>query len=136
MTVAGSNAVPVQEYEKNAVAPRPKLSVCVPFYNEEESIAPLHRAVVEAVEPLNVPFEMVFVDDGSRDDTVKIATEIARRDPRVRVVKFRRNYGQTAAMAAGIEAARGDVIVTMDGDLQNDPRDIGQFLELIDQGYD
>jgi len=118
------------------VAPRPKLSVCVPFYNEEESIAPLHRAVVEAIEPLNVPFEMVFVDDGSRDDTIKIATEIARRDPRVRVVKFRRNYGQTAAMAAGIEAARGDVIVTMDGDLQNDPRDIGQLLELIDQGYD
>ena len=136
MTVAGSRAVPEPEYEKNAVAPRPKLSVCVPFYNEEESIAPLHQAVVEAIEPLNVPFEMVFVDDGSRDDTIKIATEIARRDPRVRVVKFRRNYGQTAAMAAGIEAARGDVIVTMDGDLQNDPRDIGAFLELIDQGYD
>jgi glycosyltransferase involved in cell wall biosynthesis len=96
----------------------------------------LHRAVVDAVEPLNVPFEMVFVDDGSRDNTVKIASELAHRDPRVRVVKFRRNYGQTAAMAAGIEAARGDVIVTMDGDLQNDPRDIGEFLALIDQGYD
>ena len=136
MLVAGSRSVPDPEYEKNAVAPRPKLSVCVPFYNEEESIAPLHRAVVEALEPLNVPFEMVFVDDGSRDNTVKIATEIARRDPRVRVVKFRRNYGQTAAMAAGIEAARGDVIVTMDGDLQNDPRDIGEFLQLIDKGND
>jgi glycosyltransferase involved in cell wall biosynthesis len=122
--------------EKNAVAQRPKLSICVPFYNEEESIGPLHQALVEAVEPLNVPFEMVFVDDGSRDATVKIATELAHRDPRVRVVKFRRNYGQTAAMAAGIEAARGDVIVTMDGDLQNDPRDIGEFLALIEQGYD
>ncbi|HVY81515.1 MAG TPA: glycosyltransferase family 2 protein [Steroidobacteraceae bacterium] len=118
------------------MAPRPKLSICVPFYNEEESIAPLHQALLEAIEPLNVPFEMVFVDDGSRDATVKIATELAHRDPRVRVVKFRRNYGQTAAMAAGIEAARGDVIVTMDGDLQNDPRDIGEFLALIDQGYD
>jgi glycosyltransferase involved in cell wall biosynthesis len=118
------------------VAPRPKLSVCVPFYNEEESIGPLHTAVVEALEPLGVPFEMVFVDDGSRDGTLATAVDLARRDPRVRVVKFRRNYGQTAAMAAGIEAARGDVIVTMDGDLQNDPRDIGAFLELMDQGYD
>ncbi len=79
---------------------------------------------------------MVFVDDGSRDSTLAIAVGIAKQDPRVRVVKFRRNYGQTAAMAAGIEAARGDVIVTMDGDLQNDPRDIPQFLELIEQGYD
>ena len=67
---------------------------------------------------------MVFVDDGSRDRTLAIAVELARRDPRVRVVKFRRNYGQTAAMAAGIEHARGEIIVTMDGDLQNDPADI------------
>jgi len=108
----------------------------VPFYNEEQSIEPLHAALVQALEPLHVPFEMVFVDDGSRDDTLVIAARLAERDPRVRVVKFRRNYGQTAAMAAGIEAARGDVIVTMDGDLQNDPRDIGAFLELIEQGYD
>lgn len=121
---------------KEAVAPRPKLSVCVPFYNEEESIQPLHAAVVEALAPLEVPFEMVFVDDGSSDGTLDIAVALARRDPRVRVVRFRRNYGQTAAMAAGIEAARGDVIVTMDGDLQNDPRDIRAFLELIDAGYD
>ncbi len=118
------------------MAERPKLSVCVPFYNEEQSVEPLHAAVVEALEPLGVPFEMVFVDDGSSDGTLRIAVGLAERDPRVRVVKFRRNYGQTAAMAAGIEAARGDVIVTMDGDLQNDPRDIGAFMELMDQGYD
>jgi glycosyltransferase involved in cell wall biosynthesis len=116
--------------------PRPKLSVCVPFYNEEESIAPMHKAVVDALQPLGISFEMVFVDDGSRDSTLAIAVGIAKQDPRVRVVKFRRNYGQTAAMAAGIEVARGDVIITMDGDLQNDPRDIPQFLELIEQGYD
>jgi len=114
----------------------PKLSVIVPFYNEEESIRPLYAAITAAVTPLNIDFEMVFVDDGSKDNTVQIATEIARSDPRVRLVKFRRNYGQTAAMAAGIEYARGEILVTMDGDLQNDPADIGQFLETMDQGYD
>ena len=79
---------------------------------------------------------MMFVDDGSRDSTVAIATELARADPRVRVVKFRRNYGQTPAMAAGIEHARGEILVTMDGDLQNDPADIGLFLQKMDEGYD
>ena len=115
---------------------RTALSVIVPFFNEEESVAALHAAIVSAVEPLRIPFEMVFVDDGSRDRTVAIATDIARRDPRVRIVKFRRNYGQTAAMAAGIEHARGRVLVTMDGDLQNDPADIAEFLAKIDEGYD
>lgn len=114
----------------------PKLSVIVPFYNEEESIRPLYAAITAAVTPLNIEFEMVFVDDGSKDHTVQIATEIARSDARVRLVKFRRNYGQTAAMAAGIEYARGEILVTMDGDLQNDPADIAQFLETMDQGYD
>ena len=115
---------------------QPRVSVVVPFFNEEESIAAMHSAVVAAVEPLGVPFEMVFVDDGSRDRTAAIATEIARSDHRLRLVKFRRNYGQTPAMAAGIEHARGEVIVTMDGDLQNDPRDIGTLLAQIDAGYD
>src|SRR5215207_234570 len=115
---------------------RPKLSVIVPFFNEEESIQPLHRAIVAALEPLHVSFEMVFVNDGSRDDTLRIAVDVARRDPRVRVVNFRRNYGQTPAMAAGIEHARGEILVTMDGDLQNDPADIGLFLEKMDEGYD
>ena len=114
----------------------PKVSVVVPFYNEEESISAMHAAVVAAVEPLGIPFEMVFVDDGSRDRTAEIATEIARADHRLRLVKFRRNYGQTPAMAAGIENARGEVIVTMDGDLQNDPRDIGTLLAKIDEGFD
>ncbi len=114
----------------------PDLSVIVPFYNEEESIRAMHAAIVEAVEPLGIPFEMVFVDDGSRDRTLEVATEIARQDERVRVVKFRRNYGQTPAMAAGIEQAHGRVLVTMDGDLQNDPKDIEHFLAKIDEGYD
>jgi glycosyltransferase involved in cell wall biosynthesis len=114
----------------------PKLSVIVPFFNEQDSIEPLYAAIVGAVTPLQIPFEMVFVDDGSKDLTFARAVELARADPRVRVVKFRRNYGQTAAMAAGIEYATGEVLVTMDGDLQNDPADIEEFLRKIDSGYD
>jgi glycosyltransferase involved in cell wall biosynthesis len=114
----------------------PRLSVIVPFYNEEDSIDPMHAAIVAAVEPMQVSFEMVFVDDGSCDATALRADAIARRDPRVRFVKFRRNYGQTAAMAAGIEYASGQVLVTMDGDLQNDPEDIAKFLAKVDEGYD
>ncbi len=114
----------------------PKLSVIVPFYNEQESIRPLHAAIVAAVEPLCVAFEMVFVNDGSKDRTFEIAVDIARTDPRVRVVQFRRNYGQTPAMAAGIEHARGEILITMDGDLQNDPSDIRHFLAKIDEGND
>jgi len=114
----------------------PKLSVIVPFYNEEDSIEPMYAAIVRAVEPLNIPFEMVFVDDGSRDSTALRGEEIARRDARVRIVKFRRNYGQTAAMAAGIEYATGETLVTMDGDLQNDPADIELFLAKMAEGHD
>lgn len=116
--------------------PTPKLSVIAPFYNEEDSIGPMHEAIVAAIEPLGISFEMVFVDDGSRDATPMRAEELARRDPRVRFVKFRRNYGQTAAMAAGIEYATGEILVTLDGDLQNDPADIGLFLDKIAEGYD
>ena len=116
--------------------PPPKLSVIVPYYNEEDSIGAMHDAIVAAIGPLGISFEMVFVDDGSRDQTAARAEDIARRDPRVRFVKFRRNYGQTAAMAAGIEYATGEILVTMDGDLQNDPKDIEHFLAKMDEGYD
>jgi glycosyltransferase involved in cell wall biosynthesis len=115
---------------------RPKVSVIVPLYNEQESVRPLYAAIVQSVGELGCPFEMVFVDDGSVDDTVAIVREIARIDSRLRLVKFRKNYGQTPAMAAGIEHACGEVLVTMDGDLQNDPADIGSLLEKIDEGYD
>jgi glycosyltransferase involved in cell wall biosynthesis len=114
----------------------PELSVVVPLYNEEESLRPLYEAITNAVAPLGVSYEIVFVDDGSRDGTVRVADEIARADARVCLVKFRRNYGQTPAMAAGIAQASGEVIVTMDGDLQNDPADIGALLRKIDEGYD
>jgi glycosyltransferase involved in cell wall biosynthesis len=110
--------------------------VIVPFFNEEDSIDPMYAAIVRAVEPLQISFEMVFVDDGSRDATAVRGGQIARRDPRVRLVKFRRNYGQTAAMAAGIEYAEGEILITMDGDLQNDPADIEHFLAKMGEGYD
>jgi glycosyltransferase involved in cell wall biosynthesis len=112
------------------------LSVVVPLYNEEESVRPLYAAIVNGVEPLGVRFEIVLVDDGSRDATARVADEIARADPRVCLVRFRRNYGQTPAMAAGIAEARGEIIVTMDGDLQNDPADIGELLARIEEGHD
>ena len=114
----------------------PDLSIVVPFYNEEQNIERMYRALIAALEPLGRPFELVFVDDGSRDGTAAIATELAKQDARLRLVKFRRNYGQTPAMAAGIECARGGVIITMDGDLQNDPSDIAHFLETMESGYD
>ncbi len=112
------------------------LSVVVPVYNEEECVRPLYGAILKGVEPLGVSFEIVLVDDGSADATARLATEIARADPRVCLVRFRRNYGQTAAMAAGIAEARGEIIVTMDGDLQNDPVDIGELLARIEEGND
>jgi len=115
---------------------KPELSVIVPFFNEEANIERMHAAIVDAVEPLGEAFEMVFVDDGSHDHTLERAVDIARRDNRVRVVKFRRNYGQTPAMAAGIQQACGRILITMDGDLQNDPSDIANFLGKIDEGYD
>lgn len=108
----------------------------VPFFNEEDNVRLLYEAIVAALDSHAVTFEMVFVDDGSRDATHARAVELAKRDPRVRVVKFRRNYGQTAAMAAGIEHASGEILVTMDGDLQNDPADIERLLAKIEEGYD
>lgn len=117
-------------------AARPRLSVIVPLYNEQESIRPLYAAIVQALGDIGCSFEMVFVDDGSSDDTATIARQIARFDSRLRLVKFRRNYGQTPAMAAGIEHARGEILITMDGDLQNDPADIGLLLEQIEAGFD
>ena len=112
------------------------LSIVVPLYNEEESVAAMHAAIDSAMSGFEGRYEILFIDDGSRDRTFALASELAERDPNLRVVKFRRNYGQTPAMAAGIDTARGDIIVTMDGDLQNDPRDIGQLIEELDRGYD
>ena len=112
------------------------LSVVVPFYNEEESIGPLHEAISEALSSLDLSFEVIFVDDGSKDRTFAIAKRLVKDDPRLRVIRLRRNFGQTPAMVAGIDHARGAIVVTMDGDLQNDPTDIPHFIEKIDEGFD
>ena len=112
------------------------LSIVVPLYNEEDSVVPLYEAIAAALDSIGGRSEILFVDDGSRDRTFDTAAALAARDSRLRVVKFRRNYGQTPAMAAGIDLARGTYIVTMDGDLQNDPRDIARFIAKLDQGYD
>lgn len=114
----------------------PRLSIIVPLFNEEESIASLYDAIVNALDPLGLGYEMLFVDDGSRDNTFQRAESLALKDNHLRVIRFTRNYGQTPAMAAGIDHARGQILVTMDGDLQNDPADIPLFLEKIDEGYD
>ncbi|HEX7062222.1 MAG TPA: glycosyltransferase family 2 protein [Woeseiaceae bacterium] len=114
------------------------LSIVVPLYNEEGSVEPLYRAITDALDslPLEHGAEILFVDDGSSDTTFACAERLALLDRRLRVVKFRRNFGQTSAMAAGIDLARGTYIVTMDGDLQNDPRDIGQFIAKLEDGFD
>jgi len=113
-----------------------RYSVIIPILNEEQSIGPLYRKVSETMETAGLPFELIFVDDGSTDTSFQRLSALAAADPRVVVLKFRKNYGQTAAMTAGIEYARGSVLVTMDGDLQNDPADIPMMLEKIDEGYD
>lgn len=112
------------------------LSLVIPIYNEEESIPNLIREVHEALDDSGIDYEIVCVDDGSKDKSFALLSEMAKTDSRIVVGTFRRNFGQTAAMQAGIDAARGDNIVTMDADLQNDPRDIPAMLKKLDEGYD
>jgi len=115
---------------------KPYLSVVIPVYNEAENIPLLLERLKEALEGLGKPFEVVIVDDGSTDGTTEILKQLKPRYPWLRVVVLRRNFGQSAAFTAGLDHARGEVIVTMDGDLQNDPQDIPRLLEKIEEGYD
>ena len=114
----------------------PDVSIFLPVFNEEPNLLPLHAKLDEALKALGRSAEIVYVDDGSNDGSLKILRDIAEMDPRVRVVVLRRNYGQTAAMAAGIDAARGKVLIPMDADLQNDPADITRLLDKLDDGFD
>jgi len=110
----------------------PFLSIVVPLYNEEGNVEQLHKKIVEAGKALGKTFEIIFIDDGSTDRT----NEICRKLSPLKLISFRKNFGQTAAFDAGIKNSRGEIIITMDGDLQNDPADIGKLLEKLEEGYD
>jgi glycosyltransferase involved in cell wall biosynthesis len=114
----------------------PKYSIVVPFHNEEDNVTALYDRLKEVMEHVGDSFELVFVDDGSNDRTCRLLEEIAAVDSRVLVVKLRRNFGQTSALAAGFDHAEGEFILAMDGDLQHDPGEIPMFLEKLEEGYD
>jgi glycosyltransferase involved in cell wall biosynthesis len=137
---AAALAVPAQattspaEPAPNRVSP--EISVVVPVYNEDENVLPLHEKLDASLRALNLAYEIIYVDDGSRDRSFALLDEIAQRDAHVRLIRFRRNFGQTAAMAAGMEYSKGRVIIPIDADLQNDPADIPNLLAKMDEGFD
>jgi glycosyltransferase involved in cell wall biosynthesis len=112
------------------------LSVVIPVKDERDNLQPLHERLRSSLEPLHITYEILFVDDGSIDGTFAVLEELAARDPQVKVIRLRRNFGQSAAMTAGIDWSQGEVLVTMDGDLQNDPADIPHLLTKLAEGYD
>ncbi len=114
----------------------PKLSIVLPIYNEEESLPHLLDELRPSLEKIGLPFEIICIDDGSKDNSFAELKKLHQQDERVRVIRLRRNFGQTAAFAAGFNRARGEIIITMDADLQNDPADIPKLLAKIDEGYD
>lgn len=139
MAIQSSPWLP-DESQPPAVEPEtrdgPELSVVIPVYDEQDNVEALYEALTSSLEDLGRTYEVIVVDDGSTDDTYPRLARLASVDTRLRLIKLRRNYGQTSAMAAGFDHARGKVIVPMDGDLQNDPDDMGRLLEKIDEGYD
>ncbi len=113
-----------------------KISVVVPIYNEKDNVAILHKKIKDVMVKNSYDYEIIFVDDGSSDGTFEVMQQLAKGDKNLKIIRFRRNFGQTAAMAAGFDYAKGDVIVSLDGDLQNDPEDIPALLQKIEEGYD
>jgi glycosyltransferase involved in cell wall biosynthesis len=116
------------------MAARPYLSIVIPVFNEAANVAELHQQLTASLEPMGRPYEILIVDDGSTDGTLQRLVEIEGRDRRVRVLRLRRNFGQTAAFSAGFDHARGEVVVTSDGDLQNDPADIPRLVARLEEG--
>jgi len=111
------------------------LSVVIPAYNEEENVPILYEKLKKVLDGLGQDYEIIFVDDGSTDGTYQRLKQLAEKDSRLKIIRFKRNYGQTAAMSAGFEHAKGNVIITLDADLQNDPEDIPLLLEKLEEGY-
>jgi glycosyltransferase involved in cell wall biosynthesis len=130
--VSAPTVAPASGPEADAI----QVSIVVPVFNESESLPFLHKALVAALEDLGRTWEILYCDDGSTDGSYDHLRTFAADEPRVRVIRFRRNFGQTAAMSAGFDHARADVIIPIDADLQNDPADIGLLLEKIDEGFD
>jgi glycosyltransferase involved in cell wall biosynthesis len=128
--LAASEALP------DGMSARVRLSIVIPMYEEEDNVRPLYDGLRATLESLELTAEIVIVDDGSRDGTFARLQEVAAADPRVKLIRLRRNFGQTAALAAGFDHAQGEIVVSMDGDLQNDPADIPLLLAEIDNGYD
>lgn len=114
----------------------PQITVFLPVYNEEDNLQLLHERIISVLSSLNRTAEIIYIDDGSTDSSLQVLKGIAAADDRVRVIALRRNYGQTAAMSAGFDLSRGEILIPMDADLQNDPGDIPKLLEKIDEGYD
>jgi glycosyltransferase involved in cell wall biosynthesis len=123
-------------YLGSVTSAHPTLSVIIPVYNEEECLPRLHDELRPVMESIGRSYEIIYVDDGSRDGSLDLLRSLAEREPEVRVVSFRRNFGQTAALAAGMEHARGDILVFLDADLQNPPSEIPKVLAKLDEGYD
>jgi len=113
-----------------------KISLVIPLLNEEESILPIINEIRKAIKPLNKPYEVIFVDDGSTDTSLKVIKDAAKTDNRLKFISFRKNYGKSAALQVGFKAATGDAIITMDADLQDDPHEIPNLLKKLDEGFD
>ncbi len=111
-------------------------SVTVPLMNEEENVELLYNRIIEAMDSMGEAYEIIFIDDGSKDQTFEIMRKLQERDKNLKVIKFRRNFGQSAAMGAGFEYASGEIVIAMDGDLQNDPKDIPKLVSKLNEGYD
>src|SRR5262249_35242163 len=109
-------------------------SIVIPVYNEQDNVEQLYSRIVETMREVSDSYEIVFVDDGSRDNTFKLLSEMCERDARVIVIQLRKNFGQTAALKAGFDLARGEVIISMDGDLQHDPAEIPEFVAKLSEG--
>ncbi|PYS38679.1 MAG: glycosyltransferase [Acidobacteria bacterium] len=118
------------------IADQIRYSIVIPLYNEQNNIRPLYSRIVDTMAELSGNYEIVFVDDGSRDDTFKILSAICDEDPRVTAIRLRKNFGQTAGLQAGFDFAQGEIIVSMDGDLQHDPAEIPAFIAKLSEGYD
>lgn len=116
--------------------PKYNISIVIPIYNEEESINNLYEAINKAISKMHLSYEIILVDDGSKDKSFELLNNLHNKDSHIKVIKFRKNFGQTAAMSAGIDLAMGETIITMDADLQNDPEDISILLKKMSEGYD